>query len=75
MKEGEIAFLIYAKSHLSTKLETVFRQNEASKKREYGERVIRVENGSFTPIVASAYGGFGVETNRFLSAIIDNEAK
>ena len=35
---------------------------EAAKKRDYNERVIRVEHGSFTPIVSSAYGGFGRET-------------
>ena len=33
--------------------------------------MIRVENGSFTPIVTSAYGGFGVETSKFMSTVID----
>ena len=49
----------FAKSHMSSKLETVFKANEASKKRQYNQRVIQVEHGSFTPIVLSAFGGFG----------------
>lgn len=47
----------FAKSHMSSKLETVFKANEASKKRQYNQRVIQVEHGSFTPIVLSAFGG------------------
>ena len=30
-----------------------------------------MEHGSFTPIVMSAYGGFGKETSVFLSRLID----
>ena len=61
----------FAKSYLNTKIETVFRQQEAEKKREYGERVIRIEHGSFTPLVMSAYGGCGVETSRCISKLVD----
>ena len=64
----------FAKSHLSTNLETVFRQQENQKKRDYNERVIRIEHGSFTPIVTSAYGGYGKETSRFLAVLIDKVA-
>ena len=61
----------FAKSYLNTKLETVFKQQEAEKKKEYGERVVRIEHGSFTPIVMSAYGGFGVETSKCISNLVD----
>ena len=37
------------------------------KKRQYNQRVIQVEHGSFTPLVFSAYGGTGQETHHFLS--------
>ena len=57
------------------KLETVFRQQENTKKREYNERVIRIEHGSFTPIVTSAYGGYGRETSRFISLLIEKVAE
>ena len=59
----------FAKTHLNTKLETVFKQNEREKKSQYNQRVIRVEHGSFSPIVLSAYGGFGKETDRFITKL------
>ena len=61
----------FAKSYLNSNLEAVFRSNEAAKKREYNERVIRVEHGSFTPIVISAFGGLGKETSRFVAKLAD----
>ena len=59
----------FAKTHLNTKLETVFNQNERQKKSHYNQRVITVEHGSFSPIVLSAYGGFGKETDRFITKL------
>ena len=53
----------------------MFAAQETAKKRDYNERVIRVEHGSFTPIVMSAYGGFGRETNRFLTMLISKVAE
>ena len=52
----------FAKSHLPVKLKTLFAAQETAKKRDYNEGVLRVEHGSFTPIVMSAYGGFRRET-------------
>ena len=65
----------FAKTHLSTKLSTVFNQNESAKKREYNDRVIRIEHGTFTPLVTSAYGGYGCEASRCLSILIDKVAE
>ena len=48
----------------------MFKGQENKKKNEYNERVITVEHGSFTPIVTSAYGGFGRETSRFINQLI-----
>ena len=39
------------------------------------QRLIEVEHGSFTPIVLSAYGGFGRETERFVSNLIHKIAE
>ena len=61
----------FAKTYLNVNLEQAYRMNERAKKNEYNERIIRIEHGSFTPIVMSAYGGVGYETNRFLANLID----
>ena len=57
------------------KLENAFKANETAKKQEYGERIIQIEHGSFTPLVLSAYGGFGVETGRCVSNLISKVAE
>lgn len=59
----------FAKSYLNTKLDTLFRQKEEQKKNEYGERVVRIEHGSFTPVIMSAYGGYSLETNKCISQL------
>ena len=60
----------FAKSYLNTKLDTLFRQKEDGKKNEYAEWVVRIEHGSFTPIIMSAYGGCGVETSKCISQLV-----
>ena len=60
----------FAKAHINQKLQAVFDANERQKKTQYNERVISVEHGSFTPVVLSAFGGAGRETERFLSLLI-----
>ena len=40
----------------------LFRKHELDKKREYGDRIREVENGSFTPLVFSTTGGASRET-------------
>ena len=39
--------------------------NEKEKKRNYNQRILEVEHGSFTPIVFTAMGGMGRETKSF----------
>ena len=65
----------FAKSHLKKSLESVFRSNEASKKREYNNRIIQIEHGTFTPVVMSSFGGFGKETDRFVSKLVEKVAE
>ena len=47
----------------------MYNQHETQKKREYNQRVIQVEHGSFTPLVFSTSGGLGPEANKFLKHI------
>ena len=61
----------FAKSHLKSNLETVFKHNERVKKKAYNERVIQIEHGSFTSIILSAMGGSSVETNRLIEKVVE----
>ena len=65
----------FARSHLNNSLESVFRTSEKQKKRLYNERIIRVGHGSFTPIVLSAFGGFGFESGIFVKKLIEKLAE
>ena len=53
-----------APSYLNKSLDQVYEAHEKEKKRDYLERVIQIEKGSFTPIVMSTHGGCGTEANR-----------
>ena len=60
-----------AKTHLAKKLDVAFSSSEEGKKTAYNERCILVEHGSFTPVVFSALGGCGRETNVFISKLVE----
>ena len=51
-----------ATSQINTSLETILKKHETDKKRQYNERVMQVEQGSFTPLVFSTFGSMGPET-------------
>ena len=57
----------FAPTHRNQKLTNVFSAQEKEKKRAYGQRVIDIEHGSFTPLVFYPLGGCGREAERFLS--------
>ena len=46
-----------------------YAKNESEKKRHYNERVLNVEQGSFSPLVFSVYGSMGGECRRFYSRL------
>ena len=52
------------KTHVNQPIKDVYAHHEQLKKREYNERVLQIERGSFTPIVGSTFGGWGVEADR-----------
>ena len=64
----------FAKSRRNMNLDALFRKNECDKKKEYGPRIVKIEHGTFTPVVRSAYGGFGVETSKCISNLINKVA-
>ena len=64
----------FAKSNQNQKLSTVFEKNEKENKRTYNQRVIQVEHGSFTPLLFSAHGGCGYETQHFITTLTEKIA-
>ena len=48
-----------------------YTSNETEKKRHYNDRVLEVENGSFTPLVFSIHGGMGRESQIFYHRLAD----
>ena len=58
-----------AKSYKNTSLKNAHRSNEQGKKRNYNQRIINVEHGTFTPLVFSSFGGASYETTRFLKRL------
>ena len=52
-----------SQAHLPTN--RVFAKHEAEKKREYNQRIMRVEHGTFTPLVFSLNGVMAPECERF----------
>ena len=65
----------YAKSYINQPLDQVFTAGEKSKKTAYNQRVIRVEHGTFTPLVFSSCGGNGFETGVFVSKLTEKLAE
>ena len=55
----------YAKQELSK----TYQLNEKEKKRLSNERIMQVEQGTFTPLVMPATGGMGRESSKFYSRL------
>ena len=45
--------------------------NEKEKKKNYNERILQVEHGSFTPLVMTANGGFARESAKFYARLAE----
>ena len=56
-----MVFYPFAKSHFSVDPTTLYKRCEATKKRNYEERIRVVENADFTPLIMSSSGGMGVQ--------------
>ena len=60
-----------AQTYSNQTLKAAHRSNENSKKREYAERVLNIEHGTFTPLVFSCLGGMSTECSHFYNRIAD----
>ena len=65
----------FAKSYQNQTLRAAFVANEKEKKRSYNQRIIQIEQGSFTPLVFCAYGGCGRENDHFISHLVNHIAQ
>ena len=64
-----------ALSNRTTSLHQMYRKHEMEKKNAYLERVLKVEKGTFTPLVFSTTGGMGVEATRFYKHLAEKIAR
>ena len=62
-------FNAYALRYRTQSLKSSFVANEREKKRHYNDRIIKVDHGSFTPLIFSMNGGMGVEAEHFFKAL------
>ena len=75
-QRGQTAFFDVRITHVNTVSQQqqpdtakIFRQHEQAKKREYMERVLQVENGSFTPLIFGTSGSLRHECQTFLQTL------
>ena len=59
----------FAKSNQKLVLASCFTHHERQKKRDYKQRVLEIENGSFTPLVFSTTSGMGRLASIFYSRL------
>ena len=52
-------------------LKQVYKQHENDKKRQYTQRVMDVEQGTFTPLVFTTTGGMGEECKRYYNRLAE----
>jgi len=61
----------FAKRYRNQEIEKCYVVNEKEKKRSYNERILNVENGSFTPLVMSSNGGLAKECENFYKRLAE----
>ena len=54
-----------APSYRSSELKTLYRNHESEKMRKYNSRIITVEQGSFSPLIYTTFGGMGPQATRY----------
>jgi hypothetical protein len=67
-------FYPHASSYLHRSLPSLFESMETAKKREYNDRILQVEQGSFTPLVFASTGGMGKEASIALKKLVTDVA-
>ena len=61
----------FAQTYSDQTLQGACKSNKNAKKREYAERILNVEHGSFTPLVFSCMGGMSTECSHFYNRVAD----
>ena len=64
----------FAQRYKSQSLQKCYISNENEKKRKYNQRILEVENGSFTPLVFALTGGMGRECKTFIGQLAEKIA-
>ena len=64
-------FDLNALRYKNLELKRCYSKNEDEKKKNYNERVLQVENGTFTPLVFSTHGGMGRECKKFYQRLTE----
>ena len=60
-----------AQSYRHSSISSLYRRHELAEKREYGDRIREVENGSFTTLVFATTGGMGREATLLYKRLVD----
>ena len=60
-----------ANKNLNATLPRCHKINEKEKKRNYNNRILQIEHGTFTPLVFSIYGSMGRECRKFYSKLAE----
>ena len=64
-----------APTYSARSIKAAHKSNENGKKREYNERVLEVEHGSFTPLVFSCFGGMSFECGNLYNKVAEKIAE
>ena len=64
-----------ARRYESQELSKAYEIKEREKKRQYNERILEVEHGSFTPLIMTALGGMGREASKCYSRLSESIAE
>ena len=60
-----------ADSYREQNPEQIYKQHENEKKRQYGSRVMEVEQGTFTPLIFCSTGGMGAECKLYHKRLVE----
>ena len=60
-----------SESQQNSSIESILRKHEKEKKREYNQRVMEIEHGTFTPLVFTISGAMGHECHKFHKSIAE----
>ena len=62
-------------SQANTSVQSILRTHEQNKKREYNQRVIEIEHGTFTPLIFTTSGAMGHECSKYHKTLAEKMSK